>query len=60
MAVPEEPPKGYKHWFNLYNDCSGLFTAFWYPTRAKEKEDILVLSTGLVKRCRYWIHGILV
>jgi len=36
------PYKGYKFWFELFEDISGLSLTIWYPMNAKKGEEINV------------------
>lgn len=53
------PYKGYKFWFELFEDISGLSLTIWYPMNAKKGEEINVK----IQECYtepidiLWTHG---
>jgi hypothetical protein len=57
---PGDGIDGYRYWFEVMHDASGLGCRFWYPEDPKEGDAIEMLVTGMIRnreRRIPWIHG---
>lgn len=53
-------PEGYRYWFELFHDATGLGCTVHYPLGAAEGDPIKVRITGSIRnreRLIPWVHG---